>query len=164
MYDRSSKRLKSYTKPMTVWLQPKSDAGMASELVRPPDLAVAGSLGRSQILRLSCPDAAGIVATVTSALAGHGALITEAQHYREPVSNSTVLRIVFESDTEAGVRLATNPVQIRNGAIHILDYKPGANSEKPIAQLMTLRARALTPHRPAALRLRLCMVRREPLL
>lgn len=28
-------------------------------------------------------------------------------------------------------------VQIRNGAIHILDYKPGARQEKPIAQLMT---------------------------
>jgi ATP-dependent exoDNAse (exonuclease V) beta subunit len=27
-------------------------------------------------------------------------------------------------------------VQIRNGAIHILDCKPGANHEKPIAQLM----------------------------
>lgn len=27
-------------------------------------------------------------------------------------------------------------VQIRNGAIHILDYKPGARHEKPIAQLM----------------------------
>jgi transposase-like protein len=28
-------------------------------------------------------------------------------------------------------------VQIRNGAIHILDYKPGARHEKPIVQLMT---------------------------
>jgi ATP-dependent exoDNAse (exonuclease V) beta subunit len=28
-------------------------------------------------------------------------------------------------------------LQIRNGAIHIVDYKPGAKSEKPIAQLMT---------------------------
>lgn len=28
-------------------------------------------------------------------------------------------------------------LQIRNGAIHILDYKPGARHEKPIAQLMT---------------------------
>ena len=27
-------------------------------------------------------------------------------------------------------------VQIRNGAIHILDYKPGARHERPIAQLM----------------------------
>jgi len=28
-------------------------------------------------------------------------------------------------------------LQIRNGTIHILDYKPGARHEKPIAQLMT---------------------------
>ena len=28
-------------------------------------------------------------------------------------------------------------LQIRHGAIHILDYKPGANHERPIPQLMT---------------------------
>ncbi|MFT3968373.1 MAG: PD-(D/E)XK nuclease family protein [Sphingobium sp.] len=27
-------------------------------------------------------------------------------------------------------------LQVRNGAVHVLDYKPGANSEKPITQLM----------------------------
>jgi len=37
------------------------------------------------------------VATVTQELAKHGALITEAHHFREPVSSSTVLRIVFEA-------------------------------------------------------------------
>lgn len=51
---------------------------------------------RSYILTLSCPDAVGIVAAVTRELAAHGALVTEAQHFREPVSNSTLLRIVFE--------------------------------------------------------------------
>lgn len=49
------------------------------------------------ILTLSCPDRAGIVATVTRELAEHGASLTEAHHYREPVSSSTVLRIVFRS-------------------------------------------------------------------
>jgi formyltetrahydrofolate deformylase len=49
------------------------------------------------ILTLSCPDRAGIVAAVAEELAAHGALLTEAQHYREQVSNSTVLRIVFRS-------------------------------------------------------------------
>jgi formyltetrahydrofolate deformylase len=48
------------------------------------------------VLTLSCPDTVGIVAAVTGELAAHAALITEAQHFREPVSNSTVLRIVFE--------------------------------------------------------------------
>jgi formyltetrahydrofolate deformylase len=51
----------------------------------------------SFVLTLVCPDAVGIVAAVTSFLAGHGALITEAQHFRDPPSNSTILRIVFEA-------------------------------------------------------------------
>lgn len=51
----------------------------------------------SYILTLSCPDGVGIVAAVTNDLAQHGALVTEAQHFREPVSNSSILRIVFES-------------------------------------------------------------------
>lgn len=56
---------------------------------------------RSFILTLSCPDSVGIVAAVTKELAEHSALITETQHYREPLSNSTVLRIVFESGGSA---------------------------------------------------------------
>lgn len=55
------------------------------------------ALDRSYILTLSCPDTVGIVATVTGELARRGALITEAQHHREPLSNSTVMRIVFEA-------------------------------------------------------------------
>jgi formyltetrahydrofolate deformylase len=51
----------------------------------------------SYVLTLSCPDAVGIVAAVTSDLAQHGALVTEAQHFREPVSSSSILRVVFES-------------------------------------------------------------------
>jgi formyltetrahydrofolate deformylase len=57
----------------------------------------------SFIVTLSCPDAVGIVAAVTNELAQHGALITEAQHYREPVSNSTVLRIVVEAGGPAAL-------------------------------------------------------------
>jgi plasmid stabilization system protein ParE len=41
-------------------------------------------------------------------------------------------------------------LQIRNGKIHILDYKPGANKEKPIAQLMVY---ALALSRRTGLRL-----------
>ncbi|MFC4314226.1 formyltetrahydrofolate deformylase [Steroidobacter flavus] len=55
----------------------------------------------SYILTLSCPDGVGIVAAVTNDLAQHGALLTEAQHFREPVSNSSILRIVFESGSAA---------------------------------------------------------------
>lgn len=56
---------------------------------------------RTFILTLSCPDTVGIVAAVTKELAEHSALITETQHYREPLSNSTVLRIVFEAGGSA---------------------------------------------------------------
>jgi formyltetrahydrofolate deformylase len=49
------------------------------------------------ILTLMCPDAVGIVAAVTTELAKHGGLITEAHHYREPVSSSSILRIAFEA-------------------------------------------------------------------
>ena len=38
-------------------------------------------------------------------------------------------------------------LQVRNGAVHILDYKPGARTDKPIAQL-TLYALALTRRVP----------------
>lgn len=41
-------------------------------------------------------------------------------------------------------------LQIRNGAIHILDYKPGARFERPIPQLMTY---ALALSRRTGLRL-----------
>lgn len=58
------------------------------------------------LLTLSCPDAVGIVAAVTNELAQHHALITEAQHYREPLSNSTVLRIAFEAGTSAPLDVA----------------------------------------------------------
>jgi formyltetrahydrofolate deformylase len=49
----------------------------------------------SLILTLMCPDTIGIVAAVTTELAKHGGLITEAHHYREPVSASSILRIAF---------------------------------------------------------------------
>jgi formyltetrahydrofolate deformylase len=55
----------------------------------------------SYILTLSCPDGVGIVAAVATDLAQHGALITEAQHFREPLSSSSILRIVFEAGVGA---------------------------------------------------------------
>jgi formyltetrahydrofolate deformylase len=53
------------------------------------------------VLRLSCPDRVGVVATVTTHLAGRGANILEAHHFLDPVSSRSVLRIVFEPDTPA---------------------------------------------------------------
>jgi formyltetrahydrofolate deformylase len=51
----------------------------------------------SYILTLTCPDRVGIVAAATSELAAHSALVTEAQHFREPISNSSVLRLAFQA-------------------------------------------------------------------
>jgi formyltetrahydrofolate deformylase len=49
----------------------------------------------SYVLRLSCPDRIGVVATVTTHLASCGANILEAHHFLDPVSARSVLRIVF---------------------------------------------------------------------
>ena len=51
----------------------------------------------SYVLRISCPDRVGVVATVTGDLASRGANILEAQHFLDPVSNRSVMRIVFET-------------------------------------------------------------------
>lgn len=59
----------------------------------------------SYALTLTCPDAVGIVAAVTTFLADHNALITEAQHFRDPPSNSTLLRIVFEAGGATALEL-----------------------------------------------------------
>lgn len=60
-------------------------------------------LDRRFVLTLCCPDKAGIVAAVTYELAEHGASITEAQHFCEPISNSTIVRIVFRANGSAGL-------------------------------------------------------------
>jgi hypothetical protein len=58
----------------------------------------------------------------------------------------------FDIPLESSVTLTghIDLLQIRNGAIHIVDYKPGAKSEKPIPQLMTY---ALALSRRTGLRL-----------
>jgi formyltetrahydrofolate deformylase len=73
-----------------------------------------------QILNLSCPDRVGVVATVTQCLAGRGANLIEAQHFRDPVSSRSVMRIVFEPEPAfppAAVReafdAATRPLEVR---------------------------------------------------
>jgi ATP-dependent exoDNAse (exonuclease V) beta subunit len=53
-------------------------------------------------------------------------------------------------DTDGTITGHIDFLQIRNGAIHIVDYKPGAKSEKPIPQLMTY---ALALSRRTGLRL-----------
>ena len=52
------------------------------------------------VLRLSCPDRVGVVATVTAHLAAGQCNILEAHHFLDPVSSRSVLRIVFEPPGE----------------------------------------------------------------
>lgn len=60
------------------------------------------------------------------------------------------IRLRPEGDYAHNVTGHIDFIQVRNGAVHILDYKPDARTNKPIAQL-TLYALALT--RLAGLRL-----------
>ena len=55
-------------------------------------------------------------------------------------------------------------LQIRNGAIHILDYKPDATTGKPFAQLTLYALGALAPDRHPALRFQVRIVQRAPVL
>lgn len=48
------------------------------------------------LLTLSCPDRVGVVATATSVLARGGSNVLEAHHFRDPLSNRSVMRVVFE--------------------------------------------------------------------
>jgi formyltetrahydrofolate deformylase len=57
----------------------------------------------SLILTLSCPDTTGVVAAVTTFLAGEHGLITEAQHFDDPYSDTSFLRVVFH-DNGAGLK------------------------------------------------------------
>jgi formyltetrahydrofolate deformylase len=50
----------------------------------------------SFVLTLSCPDRVGVVAVVSQTLASGGANVLEAQHFLDPVSNRSVMRIVFQ--------------------------------------------------------------------
>jgi formyltetrahydrofolate deformylase len=65
----------------------------ASVAHRPPSL----------ILTLSCPDTTGVVAAVTTFLASEHGLITEAQHFDDPYSDKSFMRVVFH-DNGAGLK------------------------------------------------------------
>jgi transposase-like protein len=54
------------------------------------------------------------------------------------------IRLLSE-DAESSITGHTDFLQVRNGAVHILDYKPDARTKKPIAQL-TIYALALSRH------------------
>jgi formyltetrahydrofolate deformylase len=54
------------------------------------------------VMTVSCPDTTGVVAAVTGFLASHNGLITEAQHFDDPDSDTSFVRVVFH-DNGAGL-------------------------------------------------------------
>ena len=59
---------------------------------------VAPAALRDIVLTLQCPDTTGIVAAVTGFLADRNALITQTQHFDDPYSITSFLRVVFRID------------------------------------------------------------------
>ena len=71
------------------------------------------------VLRLSCADRPGLVAKVATALADHGANITEAQQFDDPVTGRFFMRVVFEVEGGGdadGLRTAFAPIGDAIGA------------------------------------------------
>ena len=64
--------------------------------------AATAEMRRSQIpgfiLTTQCPDTTGVVAAVSGFLAAHNGLITEAQHYDDPNSDTSFMRVVFHDN------------------------------------------------------------------
>jgi formyltetrahydrofolate deformylase len=60
----------------------------------------------SSILTLSCPDTTGVVASVASFLAANHCLITEAQHFDDPYTNTSFMRTVFHDNGDGAPSLA----------------------------------------------------------
>ena len=52
----------------------------------------------SFVLTTQCPDTTGIVAAIAGFLAAHNCLITEAQHFDDPVANTSFMRAVFHDN------------------------------------------------------------------
>lgn len=57
-------------------------------------------MNREWILRVTCPDATGVVHAVTGVLAGLGGNITESQQFSSPDSRQFFLRLQFSTSTE----------------------------------------------------------------
>ena len=52
----------------------------------------------SFVLTTQCPDTTGIVAAIAGFLASHNCLITAAQHFDDPVANTSFMRAVFHDN------------------------------------------------------------------
>jgi formyltetrahydrofolate deformylase len=57
------------------------------------------------ILTTACPDTTGVVAAVAGFLAQHNCLITEAQHYDDPIADTSFMRAVFHDNGQGAPSL-----------------------------------------------------------
>ena len=86
------------TEPASAALAPKGQASA-------PQKTQAGQV-RPYILTTRCPDTTGIVANIAGFLAANNGLITEAQHYDDPYSNTSFMRTVFHDNGQGLPALA----------------------------------------------------------
>jgi formyltetrahydrofolate deformylase len=64
-------------------------------------------MGLHYIQTISCSDRVGVVAAISSFFAARGANITETQHFRDPPTNRSYMRTVFEEPARGAADLAT---------------------------------------------------------
>jgi formyltetrahydrofolate deformylase len=84
--------------------EPGSTVAPAAEGATRP--APSAGQPRLYILTTCCPDTTGIVAGISGFLASHNALITEAQHYDDPYSNTSFMRTVFHDNGQGMAPMA----------------------------------------------------------
>jgi len=70
-------------------------SGRGSGVEKPP----------SMVLTTACPDTTGVVAAVAGFLAANHCLITEAQHYDDPISDTSFMRTVFHDNGQGAPAL-----------------------------------------------------------
>ncbi|MBL4894631.1 MAG: formyltetrahydrofolate deformylase [Emcibacter sp.] len=80
------------------------------------------TINKNYVLKLTSPDAAGLVATVSGFLAEQGAFITEANHHTERRLNKAFLRFAFHEGDKGmedieSLRRAFEPISDKLGAI-----------------------------------------------
>ena len=74
--------------PVSRAVAPIAGKGQGPGLEKPP----------SMVLTTACPDTTGVVAAVAGFLAANHCLITEAQHYDDPVSDTSFMRTVLHDN------------------------------------------------------------------
>jgi formyltetrahydrofolate deformylase len=89
------------------------------------------------VLKLSCPDKPGLVATVAGFLAAHGANITDAEQYNDPATERFFMRVEFDPGEATAENLQTAFAPI--AASHAMEWSLRAPGHRPRVVLMVSR-------------------------